>query len=49
MLFRFVYVPYTCSTIKKTLLLSLFLQKLKVVLRGGGGSGDSGEIFFFSG
>lgn len=39
MLFRFAYVPYVCSTIKKkTLLLSLFLQKLK---------GDCGVIFFF--
>ena len=35
MLFRFAYVPYVCSTIKKTLLLSLFLQNLK----GGRGRG----------
>ena len=38
MLFRFAYVPFACKKKKKTLLLSLFLQKLK---------GDCRVIFFF--
>lgn len=40
MLFRFVYVPYTCSIIKKKHYCSLFFEFFP-------GSGDYGVIFFF--